>query len=65
MTSLMCLKSQSRATGAHVECERTSQTVVHLVRPTKRTAGHSATSHPKIMCLASSSPACVMVCLLY
>ena len=34
----------------HVECELTSQTVAHLV--TKRTAGHSATSHPKrVFCL--------------
>ena len=45
--------------GAHVECELTSQTVAHLV--TKRTAGHSATFHPKRKCLAYSSPSCVMI----
>ena len=57
MMSLMCFKPQSRATGAHVECEHTLHTVAHLVCPKKRTADYSATSHPKGMCLASSSPA--------
>ena len=54
MTPLTCIKPQSRTTGVHVECECISQTVAHLVDPTMRTAGHSATSHPKRTCLDSS-----------
>ena len=58
--SAFSLTAQQTST---VELHSTSQTEAHLVRPAKRTAGHTATSHPKRMCLASSSPARVTVCL--
>ena len=58
--SAFSLTAQQTST---IELHSTSQTEAHLVRPAKRTAGHTATSHPKRMCLASSSPARVTVCL--
>ena len=58
--SAFCLTAQQTSA---IELHSTPQPEAHLVRQTKRAAGHSATSHPKRLCLTSSSPARVMVCL--
>lgn len=59
--SAFCLTAQQ--TSSAIELHSGTLPEVHLVRPTKRAAGHSATSHPKRLRLTSSSPGRVTVCL--
>ena len=59
--SAFCLTAQQ--TSSAIELHSVTLPEVHLVRPTKRAADHSATSQPKRLRLTSSSPGRVTVCL--
>ena len=61
--SLLVHSVSAQQTSSAIELHSVTLPEVHLVRPTKRAAGHSATSQPKRLRLTSSSPGRVTVCL--